>query len=198
MSTCPSNPTSSPCTAASLSRIPLQWLRFARHSLAIASGLARNALARQPSSPKQPCALSRTTTSTMPMRPTQHRPAGYNPNAAKDYAKQLDKRRGSASERGYNSVWRSFRNRFLKEHPLCAYCLKQDVVTMATVVDHIIPHRGDPKLFWMEGNVQSLCPPCHNSVKQREEQKQAKEAKEHAQAALVAPHPKNALESAKE
>ena len=114
----------------------------------------------------------------MPLRPTQHRPTGYNPNAAKDYAKQLDQRRGTASERGYNSVWRSFRNRFLKEHPLCAYCMREDRVTTATVVDHIVPHRGDPALFWQQGNHQSLCQSCHSKVKQREEQKQAKDAKE--------------------
>jgi len=114
----------------------------------------------------------------MPLRPTQHRPSGYNPNAAKDYAKQLDQRRGTASERGYNSVWRSFRNRFLKEHPLCAYCMREDRVTTATVVDHIVPHRGDPKLFWAIDNVQPLCKLHHDSTKQREENKQAKDAKE--------------------
>ena len=126
----------------------------------------------------------------MPMRPTQHRPAGYSKaaadKAALEYEKKRNLRRGSASERGYNSVWRSFRNRFLKEHPLCAYCLKQNVVTMATVVDHIIPHRGDADLFWRQGNHQSLCTTCHSSIKQREENKQAKEANLHHQAGQVA------------
>lgn len=32
----------------------------------------------------------------------------------------------------------------------------------ATVVDHIIPHRGDQKLFWDQRNWQSLCKQCHD------------------------------------
>jgi hypothetical protein len=34
-------------------------------------------------------------------------------------------------------------------------------VTAATLVDHIIPHREDEGLFWLEGNWQSLCNRCH-------------------------------------
>ena len=32
----------------------------------------------------------------------------------------------------------------------------------ATVVDHIIPHRGDQKLFWDQNNWQALCKSCHD------------------------------------
>ena len=35
-------------------------------------------------------------------------------------------------------------------------------ITMATVVDHIVPHRGDQKLFWDRGNWQPLCEHHHN------------------------------------
>lgn len=35
-------------------------------------------------------------------------------------------------------------------------------ITMATVVDHIIPHRGDQKLFWDRSNWQPLCEHHHN------------------------------------
>ena len=34
--------------------------------------------------------------------------------------------------------------------------------TRATVVDHIIPHRGDRILFWDQNNWQPLCKPCHD------------------------------------
>ena len=34
--------------------------------------------------------------------------------------------------------------------------------SMATVVDHIKPHRGDKKLFWDRGNWQPLCEHHHN------------------------------------
>jgi len=42
-------------------------------------------------------------------------------------------------------------------------------VTPATVVDHIIPHKGDDKLFWDQTNWQPLCKECHDGTKQSEE-----------------------------
>lgn len=68
----------------------------------------------------------------------------------------------SAAERGYDSRWRKARNIYLKEHPLCAFCLKEGKFVQATVVDHIIPHRGDKKLFWDMNNWQPLCKSCHD------------------------------------
>ena len=38
------------------------------------------------------------------------------------------------------------------------------------VCDHIKPHRGDEALFWDEGNLQTMCKPCHDSTKQQQEQ----------------------------
>ncbi len=70
--------------------------------------------------------------------------------------------RDSANERGYDSRWRKARKLFLRKHPLCASCMKENKLTPATVVDHIIPHRGDAKLFWDESNWQPLCKDCHD------------------------------------
>ena len=50
----------------------------------------------------------------------------------------------------------------LSRHPLCAECLKNGTLTPATVVDHIVPHRGDHALFWDEQNWQPLCKNCHD------------------------------------
>jgi 5-methylcytosine-specific restriction endonuclease McrA len=44
----------------------------------------------------------------------------------------------------------------LKEHPLCVMCLARNMVTPATVADHITPHHGDHQLFYF-GELQSLC-----------------------------------------
>lgn len=71
-------------------------------------------------------------------------------------------KRESAAVRGYNASWRIARLRFLRNNPLCAECLRQGRITPATVVDHIIPHRGDVNLFWNEQNWQSLCKCCHD------------------------------------
>ena len=62
----------------------------------------------------------------------------------------------------YGSKWDRERLIFLRAHPLCVMCQEQGRVTAATVVDHIIPHRGDMSLFWDERNWQSLCERCHD------------------------------------
>nr|DAZ53348.1 MAG TPA: HNH endonuclease [Caudoviricetes sp.] len=40
--------------------------------------------------------------------------------------------------------------------------MRQGRYTKATVVDHITPHRGDPRLFWDEANWQPMCKQCHD------------------------------------
>lgn len=75
----------------------------------------------------------------------------------------------SSRERGYSWKWEKARKRFLFEHPTCAMCRTDGRLTAAGVVDHIVPHKGDQALFWLESNWQSLCRTCHNSRKQRQE-----------------------------
>lgn len=70
--------------------------------------------------------------------------------------------RGGAEARGYDGRWRKARKAFLQAHPLCAECMKEGKLTPATVVDHIVPHRGDPQLFWDAKNWQPLCKDCHD------------------------------------
>ncbi|MDQ3275180.1 MAG: HNH endonuclease, partial [Actinomycetota bacterium] len=78
-------------------------------------------------------------------------------------------RRGSAASRGYGPKWRRARAEFLRAHPLCRLCRQARRTTGATVVDHIIPHRGDPKLFWSRSNWQALCKDCHDGAKSASE-----------------------------
>ena len=70
--------------------------------------------------------------------------------------------RPSAAKRGYNSRWRRLSKQYLRKHPMCVHCLQQGRYVPATVVDHIIPHRGNPTLMWDESNWQALCKPCHD------------------------------------
>lgn len=65
--------------------------------------------------------------------------------------------------------WRKLRLRQLQAQPLCAFCLERGTYTQASVADHKIAHRGNETLFWDEENLQSLCKPCHDSEKQRDE-----------------------------
>jgi hypothetical protein len=57
----------------------------------------------------------------------------------------------------------------LSRHPLCTMCIERGRTTPATVVDHVEPHHGDPDLLYDPANLQSLCAPCHDGAKQREE-----------------------------
>jgi len=64
--------------------------------------------------------------------------------------------------------WRRFRLSFLAANPLCVYCKQRGRVTEATIVDHVVPHKGDPVKFWA-GPFQALCKPCHDGAKKSEE-----------------------------
>jgi 5-methylcytosine-specific restriction enzyme A len=69
----------------------------------------------------------------------------------------------------YDYQWAQASKRWLAEHPLCAEHLRQGKVHPAECVDHVIPHRGNRKLFWDRKNWQSLCISC-NSKKTAKEQ----------------------------
>ena len=91
------------------------------------------------------------------------------------HAKVQDLKRGTAQERGYTSRWATRAALFRKAYPLCGMrpegqtpvgsrCYEEGRITPATEVDHIIPHRGNPDLFWDEiNNWGSLCGPCHKA-----------------------------------
>ncbi|GAB3282555.1 hypothetical protein GCM10027347_58850 [Larkinella harenae] len=68
----------------------------------------------------------------------------------------------NSNEMGYTYRWQKFRLAFLRKHPLCIACQKKGIVTAATDVDHVVPHRGDPIKFWA-GPFQALCKPCHSA-----------------------------------
>ena len=70
----------------------------------------------------------------------------------------------------YNTKsWRVVRKIHLNNNPLCVECEKLHRVVLATVVDHITPHRGDQALFDDQTNYQSLCKPCHDQKTARGE-----------------------------
>ena len=89
------------------------------------------------------------------------------------HARALDLARGSSNARGYVDRWRRRAARFRASFPLCGMrpngrppvmsaCYDAGRVTIASAVDHVVPHKGDPALFWDElENWQSLCAACH-------------------------------------
>ena len=91
---------------------------------------------------------------TKPLKPCRHPGC---PNITSDrFCNEHVKiyQRASAEERGYDSRWRKRSKLFLKAHLLCEECLKQNKLTPSNVVDHVVPHRGDPVLMWSESNWQ--------------------------------------------
>lgn len=77
-------------------------------------------------------------------------------------------KRKSKSQRGYTSAWDRARAGYLRSHPYCVHCQQLGRVVPSQEVDHIIPHRGDMKVFWDRSNWQALCNPCHSRKTQRE------------------------------
>lgn len=84
------------------------------------------------------------------------------PDHRRQVRQALDAQRGTSASRGYGSRWRAYRLAYLRSHPLCAQCEREGRLSPATVVDHIVPHRGDRALFWQHDNHQPLCKPCHD------------------------------------
>jgi 5-methylcytosine-specific restriction endonuclease McrA len=67
-------------------------------------------------------------------------------------------------QRWYNrSEWQRRRRHQFRIQPLCQLCLEAGRVTVATVADHIQPHRGNYQLFRL-GKLRSLCAECHNAL----------------------------------
>ena len=67
-----------------------------------------------------------------------------------------------------HSRWRTLRARQLEREPLCRFCTEEGRVELATVVDHVTPHKGDRVAFW-KGPFRSLCKRCHDSTAKLEQ-----------------------------
>jgi 5-methylcytosine-specific restriction endonuclease McrA len=66
--------------------------------------------------------------------------------------------------------WKRMARIQLQQHPFCKMCLQQGKIVLASVVDHVIPHKGDHQAFWF-GELQSLCRRCHDG-RERQLEKQ--------------------------
>ena len=86
-----------------------------------------------------------------------------NRHRTKEYARLIGSR-----------AWRRLRASYLREHPLCEDCLKEDCTTPATEVHHIRPIEsatGRPEdmqnLCFDPMNLRALCHFCHVKEHQR-------------------------------
>ena len=65
--------------------------------------------------------------------------------------------------------WRTLRLNHLRKFPYCVMCAQQRRLRFGNTVDHIVPHKGDPRLMLDHTNLQTLCVSHHSASKQREE-----------------------------
>ena len=90
----------------------------------------------------------------MPIAPPKH---GRAPAA-----RRHEQKRDTAADRGYDARWRKARAAFLRAHPVCLECEAEGKLIAATVVDHVVPHKGDASRFWDRTNWQPLCKAHHD------------------------------------
>ncbi len=76
--------------------------------------------------------------------------------------RQVDQRRQSAAERGYDHRWEDASLAYRRANPLCVHCLLQGRVKPSQCVDHIAPIACCPELQWEELNWAALCTSCHS------------------------------------
>lgn len=62
--------------------------------------------------------------------------------------------------------WRAMREQHLAIHPLCVWCKQEGRTEAATVVDHVLAHRGDERVFFDGRNLQGLCKRHHDGAAQ--------------------------------
>lgn len=82
-----------------------------------------------------------------------------------------EKPRTTAHDRGYDSRWKKARVGFLAKHPFCEcpdHKGKLDA-PKADTVDHVIPHKGDPALFWDRSNWRPSTRACNSRKAAAEE-----------------------------
>ena len=73
-----------------------------------------------------------------------------------------------ADDFDYNGrKWRNLRKVKLEMNPLCCKCEEDDLVVIATVVDHIVPVKKGGAGYDLD-NLQSLCKKHHDSKSARD------------------------------
>jgi 5-methylcytosine-specific restriction protein A len=96
---------------------------------------------------------------------------GRCPQHQRQRDRSADARRPSAARRGYGARWDAARRAYLAQHPLCECdeCRRTGELKASSVVDHIIAHRGDPRLFWDQSNWCAMSKTCHDRKTSRQD-----------------------------
>ncbi len=79
--------------------------------------------------------------------------------------------------------WKVMAKQQLAVEPCCRLCRSEGLLVQASIVDHVVPHRGDEQAFFNSANLQSLCR-RHSNIKTAHEVAQRYDRKRQAE-----PHP---------
>lgn len=93
----------------------------------------------------------------MPTRSKVHRPAQQRTR------QQFDHARSAKHSKTYDYTWRVLSKAFRQMNPLCAECLRSDIIKLATEVHHIIDIADAPDRRLDTSNLESLCHECHST-----------------------------------
>ena len=94
---------------------------------------------------------------------------GYCDKHLKYTEKEYDKRRGTATQRGYDYRWSKVRDRKLRADPFCECPRCVNTHRVATMVHHIKPVETHPELRLVWGNLMSLTRECHEIIEGRKQ-----------------------------
>jgi 5-methylcytosine-specific restriction enzyme A len=75
--------------------------------------------------------------------------------------------RGTPAQRGIDGPWRKLRQAHLAAYPFCVACAAEGKQTVATILHHKIPHRGNERLRLDPTNVEGLCRHHHHLTHQK-------------------------------
>ncbi len=65
----------------------------------------------------------------------------------------------------HSREWKLFREQILiRDNYLCQECLKENIITQAGIVHHIVEVRHDYHKRLIKDNCMSICKNCHNSI----------------------------------
>lgn len=117
-----------------------------------------------PNRPLRPCSCSRCPNAVRPPARYCDAHKGYERAIAPRHEARQPDNRPSAAARGYDAKWRAASKEFLAAHPYCECdtCLRLGRLLPASVVHHMIPHRGDMQLFWDQANWRAMSKRCHD------------------------------------
>lgn len=90
----------------------------------------------------------------------------HNPLTPKQQEQERRQRRAAitAGDKLHNTKRaRHLSREYLSANPLCVKCKAKGHIKASQVWDHIVPHRGNERLFLDPNNWQALCISCHNT-----------------------------------